>query len=59
MSGSDWLLLLKFIIEGVGFIKTFIRDQEVRDAFSQLKDSKTDLEKQAVAQKMASLIYTR
>lgn len=57
MSLTNLGLLLSFISEGISAVKKFLADERVREAFSGLQNAQTDDEKEAIAQKIASLIY--
>jgi len=59
MSISDCWLLLSFILEGVKAVQKFISDSEVRKAFKDLPNAKTDDEKEAVAKSVATLLYNK
>ena len=56
MSVSDIPLILGIIIRGLSLLRKVIADEETRNAFRGLNEAKTDVERQAVASRIALLI---
>lgn len=57
MGMTQWLLLIKFIIEGIGHLIDYIKSEETRKIFESLKNAKSDEERQEIAKYLAAHLY--